>query len=100
MTASAELPDASSLIDGALARLLAALDSDGEEARLVGGAVRDALLGRRPAEIDLATTAVPVEVIRRVEAESFKAVPTGIEHGTITAVASGTAFEITTLRED
>jgi poly(A) polymerase len=83
-----------------LARLLAALDGDGEEARVVGGAVRDALLGRWPGEIDLATTAVPAETVRRVEAVGGKAVPTGAEHGTITAVVGGAAYEVTTLRED
>ena len=94
------LPDPVWLAQGPLAKLLAALDRDGEEARVVGGAVRDALLGRLPAEIDLATTAVPAEVTRRVEAAGYKAVPTGAEHGTITAVVNGAAFEVTTLRED
>ncbi len=80
--------------------LLAALDGDGEEARVVGGAVRNALLGEPHGDIDIATTAVPDEVMRRVQAAGFKPVPTGIEHGTITAVAAGRPFEITTLRED
>ncbi len=101
MTAhEAHLPDPGWLTRGPLARLLAALDRDGEEARVVGGAVRDALLGRKLAEIDLATTALPAEVIRRVEAEGFKAVPTGLDHGTITVVVDGVAFEVTSLRED
>lgn len=94
------LPDAAWLAQGALAKLLATLDRDGEEARVVGGAVRDALLGRLPSEIDLATTAVPAEITRRIEAAGYKAVPTGAEHGTITAVVNGTPFEVTTLRED
>ena len=51
-------------------------------------------------EIDIATTALPPEVIRRAEAAGFKAVPTGIEHGTVTVVAHGRPFEVTTLRED
>ena len=80
--------------------LLAALDRDGEQARVVGGAVRNTLLGEPPGDIDIATTAVPDEVVRRVRATGFKPVPTGIEHGTITAVAAGRPFEITTLRED
>ena len=66
---------------------LAALDRDGEEARVVGGAVRNALLGEPIGEIDLATTALPDEVIRRATAAGFRAVPTGIEHGTVTVVA-------------
>jgi poly(A) polymerase len=94
------LPDPAWLGQGPLAKLLAALDGDGEEARVVGGAVRDALLGRPPGEIDLATTAVPAEITRRIEAAGYKAVPTGAEHGTITAVVNGIPFEVTTLRED
>jgi poly(A) polymerase len=85
---------------GALPRLLEVLDRDGEEARVVGGAVRNTLLGEPVGEIDLATTAVPEEVIRRAEAAGFKPVPTGVEHGTVTVVVDGTPFEVTTLRED
>ena len=70
------------LTQGALARLLAVLDRDGEEARVVGGAVRNALIGEPPGDVDVATTALPDEVIRRTQAAGFKAVPTGIEHGT------------------
>jgi poly(A) polymerase len=80
--------------------LLAALDGAGEEARVVGGAVRNALLQEPLGDIDIATTALPDEVIRRVQAAGFKAVPTGIEHGTLTVVAAGRPFEVTTLRED
>jgi poly(A) polymerase len=83
-----------------LAAILAVLDRDGEEARVVGGAVRNALLGEPHGDIDIATTALPQEVVRRVEVEGFKAVPTGIEHGTVTVVAGGRPFEVTTLRED
>jgi poly(A) polymerase len=85
---------------GALPRLLDVLDRDGEEARVVGGAVRNALIDRPVHEIDVATTAVPDEVIRRVKAAGFKAVPTGIEHGTVTVVIDGHPFEVTTLRQD
>jgi poly(A) polymerase len=85
---------------GAMARILALLDSGGEEARVVGGAVRNALLHEPLGDIDIATTALPEEVVRRVEAAGCKAVPTGIEHGTITVVADGQPFEVTTLRED
>ncbi len=83
-----------------LRRVLQALDAPGEETRLVGGAVRDALLGRAVTDIDLATTLLPAETARRAAAAGLKAVPTGIAHGTVTVVAEGEAFEVTTLRED
>ncbi|RWO05538.1 MAG: CCA tRNA nucleotidyltransferase [Mesorhizobium sp.] len=83
-----------------LQRLLAALADGGEEARVAGGAVRNALIGQSVADVDIATTTVPDETIRRAEAAGFKAVPTGIEHGTITIVAGGKPFEVTTLRAD
>jgi poly(A) polymerase len=83
-----------------LCDLLAALDRAGEEARVVGGAVRNALLEEPVDEIDIATTALPEEVMRRVQDAGFKPVPTGIEHGTVTVVAAGRPFEVTTLRED
>lgn len=83
-----------------LAQLLAALDRDGEEARVVGGAVRNALIGLPHGDIDVATTAGPAEVTRRAEAAGFKAVPTGFDHGTVTVVIDGKPFEVTTLRED
>ncbi|MGH6788633.1 MAG: CCA tRNA nucleotidyltransferase [Pseudolabrys sp.] len=94
------LTGAAWLTTGPLARLLAALDRDGEEARAVGGAVRNALMDLPVGEIDVATTALPEEVVRRVEAAGFKAVPTGIEHGTVTVVIDKTPFEVTTLRKD
>jgi poly(A) polymerase len=83
-----------------LAQLLAVLDRDGEEARVVGGAVRNALLGLPHGDVDIATTALPAEVTRRAEAAGFKAVPTGFDHGTVTVVVEGRPFEVTTLRED
>jgi poly(A) polymerase len=92
--------DAPWLGEPPLGNLLAVLDSDGEEARVVGGAVRNALLREPHGDIDIATTATPQEVIRRVKAAGFKPVPTGIAHGTITVVAGGHPFEVTTLRED
>ncbi|WP_199089323.1 CCA tRNA nucleotidyltransferase [Bosea sp. ASV33] len=88
------------LAQPALARLLQALDGDGEETRVVGGAVRNLLLGEPVSDVDLATTALPEETIRRGRAAGFKAVPTGIEHGTVTLVAGGLSFEVTTLRRD
>ena len=84
----------------AVANLLAALDGAGEETRIVGGAVRNALIGRPVHEIDLATTALPDETVRRALAAGFRTVPTGIDHGTVTIVAKGEPFEVTTLRED
>mgnify|MGYP003575487333 FL=1 len=81
-------------------RLLKALDATNGHARFVGGAVRDFLLGEHPDDLDLATTYTPDEVVRRLEAAGIKAVPTGIEHGTVTAIASGTVVEVTSLRAD
>ena len=83
-----------------LSRVLTILDCDGEEARVVGGAVRNALMGLPIHEVDIATTAVPDEVVRRAAAAGFKTVPTGIEHGTVTVIVEGVPFEVTTLRED
>ncbi len=100
MTNDALLPDAPWLRNGEVARLLAALGRDGEEARVVGGAVRNELLRLAVDEIDVATTALPEEVVRRVEAVGWKAVPTGIDHGTVTVVIDGKPFEVTTLRQD
>lgn len=88
------------LTGGPLARLLEVLDRDGEEARVVGGAVRNALLGVPVSEVDVATTAAPEVVVKRVTGAGFKAVPTGIEHGTITVVIDKHPFEVTTLRQD
>lgn len=78
--------------------VFAALGSD--KARFVGGSVRNALMGRPVGDIDIATPIRPEEVIRLLEASGIKAVPTGIDHGTVTAVANGKPFEITTLRRD
>ena len=97
---SRSLSGAAWLTTGALARLLDVLDRDGEEARVVGGAVRNALLDMPFHEVDVATTAVPEEVVKRVTAAGFKAVPTGIEHGTVTVVIDKQPFEVTTLRKD
>lgn len=83
-----------------LQKLLAALSRDGDEARVAGGAVRNALLGQAVADIDIATTTLPEETARRARAAGFKSVPTGIEHGTVTVVAGGKPYEVTTLRAD
>jgi len=85
---------------GPLSRLLPVLDAGGEEARVVGGAVRNTMLGVAIGEVDVATTAVPEEVVRRARGAGFNPVPTGIEHGTVTVVVEGKPFEVTTLRED
>jgi len=88
------------LDDPRLATLFAALAKTGAETRVVGGAVRDALFGLPPHEIDLATTALPEAVLAAARNAGLKGVPTGIEHGTVTIVVAGTPFEVTTLRED
>jgi poly(A) polymerase len=81
-------------------RLLVALGADEGLTRYVGGAVRDDLLGLPISDIDLATRIPPDEVVQRLETARIKAVPTGIDHGTITAVSDGHPFEVTTLRRD
>jgi poly(A) polymerase len=80
--------------------VVAALTAGGSEVRFVGGCVRDAILGRPVTDIDIATPDPPPRVIELLEAAGLKAVPTGIDHGTITLVVDGTPFEVTTLRED
>jgi tRNA nucleotidyltransferase/poly(A) polymerase len=94
------LTDAPWLASGPAARVLKVLNGDGEEARVVGGAVRNALMKIPVGDIDIATSAPPTEVIRRAKAANIKSVPTGIEHGTVTLVADAQPFEVTTLRED
>jgi poly(A) polymerase len=82
--------------------VLEALAAGGVEARFVGGAVRDALLGRLIGDIDIATPAVPERVMELLEKRGIKVVPTGLAHGTVTAIAGMPPrhFEITTLRRD
>lgn len=81
-------------------RLLEALGANQGLTRYVGGAVRDDLLDLPVSDVDLATRLQPEEVIRRLEEAKIKAVPTGIDHGTITAVSDGHPYEVTTLRRD
>src|SRR6266849_9264249 len=100
MTDARVLDDAPWLKSGPTARVLQLLNGDGEEARVVGGAVRNALLKIPTGDIDIATTALPAEVMRRARAAGIKSVPTGIEHGTVTMVVDRQPFEVTTLRED
>jgi tRNA nucleotidyltransferase/poly(A) polymerase len=100
MSSVRRLDQAPWLKTGLAARVLKLLNADGEEARVVGGAVRNALLDLPIGDIDIATTALPDEVIRRARAAGIKSVPTGIEHGTVTLVIDAHPFEVTTLRED
>jgi len=80
--------------------VIAALSADGAPARFVGGCVRDAILERPVKDIDIATSSTPEQVIALLERAGIRAVPTGINHGTITAVTGGAHFEVTTLRHD
>ena len=80
--------------------VMAALSSAGGEARFVGGCVRDALLGRPVSDIDIATHEPPERVMNLLARGGIKAIPTGIKHGTVTAVVGTRHFEITTLRRD
>ncbi|MCG8506772.1 MAG: CCA tRNA nucleotidyltransferase, partial [Sphingomonadales bacterium] len=86
------------LADAAVTRVVAALGAN--NCRFVGGAVRNTLLGEPVTDIDIATRLEPDAVIARLEAAEIKAVPTGLKHGTVTAVAEGHAIEVTTLRHD
>ncbi len=80
--------------------LCAALQAGGHRVLFVGGCVRNALLGEVVGDLDLATDALPEKVVRLVEAAGFKAIPTGIDHGTVTVLAGGLPHEITTFRRD
>lgn len=81
-------------------RVVAALTAGGAEVRFVGGCVRDALLYRPVKDIDIATPEPPEVVMGRLTDAGLRAIPTGVDHGTVTAVADGMHFEITTLRRD
>ncbi|MEZ5724086.1 MAG: CCA tRNA nucleotidyltransferase [Paracoccaceae bacterium] len=86
--------------DPGLGRVLAMLDSGGHRALIVGGAVRNAVLGQPIGDIDIATDARPERVVELAAAAGLKSIPTGIEHGTVTVVSGGIPFEITTFRRD
>ncbi len=90
------VPPPAFLADPGLAAVMAALP----DARVVGGAVRGALAGLPIADIDLATPAMPEQVLAALQRAGLKAVPTGLDHGTVTAFADGRGYEITTLRRD
>lgn len=81
-------------------RVMESLMRDGGDARFVGGCVRDALVNRKVIDIDIATPLKPEEVIARLQTDKIAVVPTGLKHGTVTAVCDGRPFEITTLRRD
>jgi tRNA nucleotidyltransferase (CCA-adding enzyme) len=76
------------------------LQTEGYQARIAGGAVRDHLMGIEPKDIDIATTAHPTKVMAIFETRGFTVIPTGLQHGTITVVHNHIPFEITTLRLD
>ena len=98
-----KIPPQPWMTEPATRALLDALDRAGVKARFVGGCVRDALLGHPAADIadiDLATPARPEEIVAALDKAGIKAVPTGIEHGTVTAVVPPRHYEITTLRRD
>lgn len=86
--------------DPAFKRVVATISAAGGEVRVVGGAVRDCLLQRPVGDVDMATPLLPEAVIAAAGAAGLKSVPTGVDHGTITVIAEGTPFEITTLRAD
>ncbi len=94
------LPDAAWRHASGLGEVIDALRHEGTPPRFVGGAVRDSLLGLEVSDVDLATPLLPKIVIERLVNAGIKAVPTGLDHGTVTAVAGGRNYEITTLRRD
>jgi len=94
------LTDAAWLQDVAVQTLLRALGQGEEGARVVGGAIRNHYLGYPITDVDIATTTLPRETMRLGTEAGFKAVPTGVDHGTVTLVRDGRALEVTTLRRD
>lgn len=88
------------LAQKAVQRLFDVLEADGGEARIVGGAVRNFLMNAGASDLDFATTLVPEVVMQRLQDAGIKAIPTGIDHGTVTALLESQSFEITTLRRD
>ena len=100
MTPFGKIPPQDWMRASATRRVIAALTAEGGDARFVGGCVRDALAGRPVKDIDIATHLAPEKVMGLLTQAGLRAVPTGIEHGTVTAVAEHKPFEITTLRVD
>ena len=97
---SADLANADWLKREATQAVLGELSRAGHTARVVGGAVRNALLGVPVRDIDIATDAEPADVARIFESGGYKVIPTGLKHGTVTVIAHESAYEVTTLRED
>ncbi|MDV7338421.1 CCA tRNA nucleotidyltransferase [Terasakiella sp. A23] len=100
LSATIDISKQSWFQESASQRVMHALRQGGAEPRFVGGCVRDSLCGRTVHDIDIATTSLPEITLSLLEGQGIKAIPTGIEHGTITAVCEGRTFEITTLRSD
>ena len=100
MTASDRIELPPELTDAPTRAVLDALAAAGGTGRFVGGAVRDILLGRSIGDVDIATDLKPEATLRALQAARLKAVPTGIAHGTVTAVSDGRPYEITSLRVD
>ena len=94
------LKNAAWLKEPRLQEVMAVITRGGGDVRVAGGAVRNALLGVPIADVDLATTMLPAEVMRVCNTAGFGVHPTGFEHGTVTVVNKGVAFEVTTLRRD
>jgi len=94
------LPDAAWRQRAGLAQLAAVLGAAEGDTRFVGGAVRDTLLGQPVADVDLATRLLPEETTARLRAAGIRVVPTGMAHGTVTALTAGGPVEVTTLRRD
>src|SRR5437763_12705503 len=100
MTPSGRIDPPAWMSDAPATKLFAALGALGIAARFVGGCVRNAVLGRPVDDIDLAVDKPPEMVMRALEAAKIKAIPTGLSHGTVTAIIDGRTFELTTLRRD
>lgn len=100
LTPEGRLAGSALLDDPHLHRLLEIITAGGEQARVVGGAVRNTLLGLPAADIDVATTAAPDAVLTLARRAGLRTIPTGLAHGTVTVLVGGTSFEVTTLRED
>ncbi|MEK9646845.1 MAG: CCA tRNA nucleotidyltransferase, partial [Alphaproteobacteria bacterium] len=85
---------------GPAADIILELSGKGAAARFIGGCVRDAIVGRSVSDIDLATDAVPDRVVEILGGAGIRTEPTGIEHGTVTAIVRDRPYQITTLRRD
>ncbi|WBU53125.1 CCA tRNA nucleotidyltransferase [Paracoccus sp. SCSIO 75233] len=92
--------DAAFLQDPSLRRVLEVLEHGGHRALIVGGAVRNALIGQDTGDVDIATSATPEQVVSLAEAAGLRTIPTGIEHGTVTVLSDHQPFEVTTFRRD